>query len=420
MVFGEPSLGLRSGLSVGRREIYQRYVSWATAKFSLNEKESQFCFDALEKAKHVLDHVVADYSRLKFDYTKKAVMAFWTLDNSETAIDYTNNAYKSIIGLENPTIASQTMSKEERVLGHFARTEVTKHDIRPRGQYRGEHSDGLAVLCSDNNILGICKLSMSFQNEPPTTIFIGTGWLVDPCTVVTAGHNLYDVRKKSQATRIKVTVGLKGKPPATDTGLEEQYASSAAVHWAYYDRSRCCNDFGVVRLHTPFKDVQPILWQDAPPLSNGVECKVVGYAVDLPSSTDKQRGCIMYEGVGPVVDYDSVGDEHQLGYWPDTFGGMFPPVMIQSTLRLIGNSGSPVLIEKADKTIYSIGVHAYGSAINQASALAYNGNSINAIIEGVTFQETTAGSGIQHAGSCWSYDVVGKVHGLKRIEVLLR
>lgn len=77
-------------------------------------------------------------------------------------------------------------------------------------------------------------------------------------------------------------------------------------------------------LHTPFKDVQPILWQDAPPISKGVQCRVVGYPGDLPSLKDMARGRIMYEAVGPVEDYDSVGDEHQLQYWPDTFGGMFP------------------------------------------------------------------------------------------------
>lgn len=309
-------------------------VSWSNAapvpvvKWSLQEKDSKFLFDALETAMEVLDHHFANYSRLTFDYTQKAVMAFWPLDNSETNIDYINNDYEPIIGLENPTIASQTTSKEERVLGHFARTEVKKHDICSKGQYRGEHPDDLAVLCSDKSISGICRLSISFQNEPPTIIFIGTGWLVNPSTIVTAGHNLYDIKKKSHATRIKVTVGLKGKPPATDTGLEEQYASSATVHWAYYDRSRRCNDFGIVRLHTPFKDIQPILWQDAPPSSKGEQCKVVGYPGDLPSLTDRERGYIMYEAVGPVKDYDCIGNEHQLEYWPDTFGGVFPPPMI--------------------------------------------------------------------------------------------
>lgn len=67
------------------------------------------------------------------------------------------------------------MSKEERVLGRFARTEGKMQDIRPKGQYRGQHPDDLAVMCSDNSSLGVCKLSMSFQNQPSAIIFGGMG-----------------------------------------------------------------------------------------------------------------------------------------------------------------------------------------------------------------------------------------------------
>lgn len=62
--------------------------------------------------------------------------------------------------------------------------------------------------------------------------------------------------------------------------------------------------------------------------------------------------------------------------------------------------------------------------MNKGTALGYQGNSIKAFIQEITtFQSTAATASNPQsapAGSCGIYDVVGKVPGLKRIEVLLK
>lgn len=185
---------------------------------------------------------------------------------------------------------------------------VTDSDTMPDGKYRS-----------------ICKLFMSYQNTPDTE-YTGTGWLIAPNVIATAGHSLYDREEKGGCLKsVKVHFGSRGPESVKETTSEPRWGISAALPASYMQASlskpHYSPDTGFVVLDRPVTNIPPVRWLSTPEEESPRRLGVVGYP------GDKDSGYRMYEDWRDV-DVDLASSELMLSYKIDTMGGQ---------------SGSPVL-----------------------------------------------------------------------------
>lgn len=138
----------------------------------------------------------------------------------------------------------------------------------------------------------ICKLFMSYQNIPDTE-YVGTGWLIAPNVIATAGHSLFDREDKGGCLKsIKVYFGYHGPDSVKKTTFESRWGISAALPAGYMQASlsqpHYSPDAGFVVLDRPVTDIRPVQYLSTPDKENR-RLGVVGY----PS--DKDSGYRMYE-----------------------------------------------------------------------------------------------------------------------------
>lgn len=163
---------------------------------------------------------------------------------------------------------------------------------------------------------------MRFQHFDNRTIAIGTGWLIDNDTVITAAHNLYNTIEKSHATHIDVFVGYTSTGFTGPAKCEQRRAETAGIHWGYYVTGRHVYDMGVLRLSSPFAAASAIPYKMTPyNLAQNTNLRVVGYPGDLPTTDDKKKGRDMYQSQCPVGAANIADNGYQLKYILDTAGG---------------------------------------------------------------------------------------------------
>jgi V8-like Glu-specific endopeptidase len=163
---------------------------------------------------------------------------------------------------------------------------------------------------------------MKFQHYGPKTVAIGTGWLINDDTVITAAHNLYSPIEKSHAIDVRVHIGYTQEQTTTHLKSEERRAQAAAVHWGYYATGQRQYDFAILRLKSPFQDARAIPFKNTPLLiPNETKVRVLGYPGDLPLEDEHLRGHIMYRSQCRVKAHDLKENGYQIEYLLDTAGG---------------------------------------------------------------------------------------------------
>ncbi len=184
----------------------------------------------------------------------------------------------------------------------------------------------------------ICSLLI----EAPGGSFLGTGWLVGPKTVITAGHCIYDQRELGGwASEIKIAAGRDDQT--------FPYGRIASTRFSTTDKWQEDQDpdfdIGCIHLDTPLGDrtgwfgVVSLSAQDL----QGYLVNIAGYPSDLGN------GRFLYQHRNRITGVS----DRRIFYNVDTFGGQ---------------SGSPAWIYETDGgPPLVVGVHAYGAGGTPAS-----------------------------------------------------
>jgi glutamyl endopeptidase len=183
----------------------------------------------------------------------------------------------------------------------------------------------------------ICALRM---RGPTGAGAIGTGWLIGPKTVLTAGHCVYSTQFfGGWATSIEVIPGLRGA--GTDADLRP-YGSVTSERLSSVDRWTESEDpdfdIGCIHLSEPKGDEVGWFALAAldPEALNGYLVNVSGYPADRGSGNEQ------YHASNRVLRVT----ERRLFYEVDTYGGQ---------------SGAPVWVHENDGAPpLAVGIHAYG------------------------------------------------------------
>lgn len=172
----------------------------------------------------------------------------------------------------------------------------------------------------------ICSLEITASNGRH---FVGTGWLVDERTVVTAGHCVYLAEQGGWARRIEVYPGRNGHEGRVPIRAVRLHSNRG---WTR-DRRRSA-DYGAITIDEPIPDYGSfgyVTLKDSDLMSQVYH--VVGYSADKPSGT-------LWGHLRPLAEVR----KNTLIYETDTYGG---------------NSGCPVFyLDRND--VYAVGIHNYG------------------------------------------------------------
>ncbi|KAG6356217.1 hypothetical protein INS49_015604 [Diaporthe citri] len=237
----------------------------------------------------------------------------------------------------------------------------------------------------------IVKLQMRYdgQGKDSTGWYMGTGWLISPDIMVTAGHNVYNWASDGlgKATIIKCHIGYKGKESIGSPGVQTRHAKRCvtSAEWLASKDNRH-RDFAFIQVDKPFTgNLRLFSYGKTPP--HGYEMLgVVGYPGDQSikdSYGRAERGAEMYKEFDKV-QYDlTTSKANPLGmltYRISTYGGQ---------------SGSPVIREG---TQTGIATHVYGLGDkNQASPITDYDNFFSAFkqnlpqageVDGITLHKT--------------------------------
>ncbi|KAF4461152.1 Glutamyl endopeptidase [Fusarium albosuccineum] len=234
----------------------------------------------------------------------------------------------------------------ETPLADDSRIKVRPGDIQPGGKY-----------------YPIVKLQIRYEKQPPSDSrwAQGTGWLIKPDLIVTAGHCAFDhTYNFGKAVRIRAYVGYSGKEFINQKGVQFRTGVKIATpnEWITSDINRA-NDVSLIQVDKPFNHVDPITYVPTTTFVDNVKLGVVGYPGD--KTYKDEAAAEMYE-MFKQTTYDlSKTNPNMLEYTISSFGGKDS----SSSLRIesanliccLGQSGSPVIISGEN---ISIGAHVYG------------------------------------------------------------
>ncbi|KAK3319539.1 hypothetical protein B0T19DRAFT_487873 [Cercophora scortea] len=173
----------------------------------------------------------------------------------------------------------------------------------------------------------IVKLFIKFEGQAADDErwAIGTGYLVSPDTLVTAGHLVFDRSGLGRATLIKAFIGYRGRESVTapDSIVQARYATKLIATSEWVKDGHISKDAAFVRLDSPFEgSVRPFLPQETLPSETNTLLGVVGYPADksLDGAGDEE-GAEMFE-LFQTVSYDLfTSDENTLQYQISAFKG---------------------------------------------------------------------------------------------------
>ncbi|RPA76937.1 trypsin-like serine protease [Ascobolus immersus RN42] len=237
----------------------------------------------------------------------------------------------------NPARPGETI---ESVFEIDGRTVVPPQDFGPGGKYRS-----------------IVKLFCRFENQPESDKrqILGTGWLIRPDLLVTAGHCVYDWNKNlGRAVEIKAYIGYSGRDKYKSDDVQFRRGAKVVTSPGWLSsKLNKNNDLALVRLDKPFTGITPIKYLNTP-LVGAAQLGVVGYPADLSKESTEEKGAEMYEMFATVAFDRNRSDLNMLDYPISTYGGQ---------------SGSPVLAITKDGLV-SVGIHTYGgTARNSATPI---------------------------------------------------
>ncbi|KAJ7439514.1 hypothetical protein FB451DRAFT_1059581 [Mycena latifolia] len=249
---------------------------------------------------------------------------------------------------ESETITDSTHT-EEAVLGEDFRLQVKSVDFQDGGKYRS-----------------IVKIQSRFQKKNGDEVWMmGTGWLVGPDLLVTAGHVVYDKAYGfGAATQIKCYIGYDGVEsvanPETIPAVQPRYGSKVVTteSWTKDNEARP-HDLAFIQVHKAFVGNLNVFKFTNTMSPATMRLGVVGYPGDKRFNDEKngEKGAQMYELFDRTTFDLDTHPQHMISYEISTFGGQ---------------SGAPILSQTKDGLI-AIGTHCYGAGYGEP---ANSGNSI--------------------------------------------
>jgi V8-like Glu-specific endopeptidase len=190
----------------------------------------------------------------------------------------------------------------------------------------------------------ICSLLITAQSG---TQYIGTGWLVAPRVVLTAGHCVYMADEGGWVTQIEVMPGRNGTQRPNGSAVSRDVRS--VTGWTQDNNSDC--DYGAILLPADKRYGDQLGWfgyaaRDDDYLRS-VTLNLSGYPGDGGKAPNQEDGTQWYMSRG-VKDVMAA----QLTYEIDTYGGQ---------------SGSPVWEMTASGDRYGLGIHTWGTSVSNGA-----------------------------------------------------
>ncbi|KAJ5930943.1 hypothetical protein N7466_006436 [Penicillium verhagenii] len=267
----------------------------------------------------------------------------------------------------------QAGANTESVFEPDHRAKVDQNDYKDGGKYRS-----------------IVKLEIAYEGTGAEMSSIGTGWLIRPDVLVTAGHCVFDhAGNDGQGWgRLKIMqchIGYNGRDSLKDPSVQTRFAKRVVTTGEWIDsRDNRHRDVAFVQLEQPFTGNLRI-FSFAPTPMKGVEMLgVVGYPGDMHTVDNDgidEIGAHMYELFQDIKYNLEDAPLKMLQYKLSTFGGQ---------------SGSPVLRKKNPQV--SIAAHCYGGAEkNSASPIGGKyGNDYNYYLSALnnSFPTVTSVAGV--------------------------
>jgi glutamyl endopeptidase len=179
-------------------------------------------------------------------------------------------------------------------------------------------------------LTAVCKLFMTFQDGSK---FIGSGALISPKHVLTAGHCVFGSDHGGWVKSIEVVPGMDGRRAPFGSA----WATQMRCYRAWVEQEDRDHDFALITLDREIG--QETGWFGYATFTNvvGLTGHISGYPGDLDD------GMVQYAGYGPIDD----ATDYQVLYRIDTYGGQ---------------SGSGVYEIDADGSPYIFAVHTWGAA----------------------------------------------------------
>ncbi|KAK6003121.1 hypothetical protein QM012_000966 [Aureobasidium pullulans] len=203
----------------------------------------------------------------------------------------------------------------------------------------------------------IVKIQSCFE-DPATkeqVWMMGTGWLIRPDLLVTAGHVVFDYSLGYRATvQIKCYIGYNGRDSVKGPTCQPRYGQRVITTGEWSKEPNRAKDVAFIQVARPFEGNLNLFSYVDTPVSDQTKLNIVGYPGD--KSLGDENGAQMYE-LSKTTDYNLKDDDlHMIHYRISTYGGQ---------------SGAPILRRKNGTTV-SIGTHCYGGGGNNSNS----GNSI--------------------------------------------
>ncbi|KAF5543492.1 glutamyl endopeptidase [Fusarium phyllophilum] len=230
----------------------------------------------------------------------------------------------------------------ESIIGEDLRQLVDPRDFYEGGKYRS-----------------IVKIQSRFQDKGRERWMMGSGWLIRPDLLVTAGHVVFDWgRRLGAADQIKCYIGYNGKESVRSPHVQARFGAKVVtpVEWIEASNNRR-QDVAFIRLDRPFTgDLRLFSYLNTPEKGNGTYLGVVGYPGDR--TLQDEQGAQMYE-------------EFAKSDWNI---GESPHRMVEYSISTFsGQSGAPVL-RKSDGRLNAIGTHSYGGGGYESNSGTTIGN----------------------------------------------
>lgn len=197
------------------------------------------------------------------------------------------------------------------------------------------------VRIIDTDLLPWRMIAALRMRGPSGAGAIGTGWLIGPKTVLTAGHCVFSTHFfGGWASTIEVIPGLRGAgtdPDLRPYGSVTSEKLSSLDRWTEHEDADF--DIGCIHLDEPLGDT--VGWFGLASMSPE---ELTGFSVNVSGyPADRGAGSEQYHAANRIL---SVTDR-RIFYEVDTFGGQ---------------SGAPVWIHKEDQSLpIAVGIHAYGT-----------------------------------------------------------
>lgn len=182
---------------------------------------------------------------------------------------------------------------------------------------------------------------------------MGSGWLIDDQTLITAGHVVYDPNY-GRTTQLRCYIGYNGRDSVDDpsSGVQVSFGQYIVTTAEWVSKAIRQRDFAIIRLNKPFSGNLRIFGYVTTPLAEtiGLHLGVVGYPGDLALKSQAgihEEGAQMYENFN-VVRWDLAKSRtHMIEYAPEDI----------STAG--GQSGAPIILR--DVAMKVVGTHCYGA-----------------------------------------------------------